>query len=75
MTEKSHVIDRCELCGFVSYSVITSCPVCGNRILTSEILDEETFRNQEKAGFKARVKQILNSPVWQDAWRKQKKAQ
>jgi len=50
---KSHIIDKCETCGFVSYSVIARCPVCGNMILTGEkILKRDWTRG--------RVKEILN---------------
>jgi len=59
MAERKHVIDKCDNCGFISYSVIARCPVCGNSILTSELINEEAFRDQKEAGFKAGVKQIL----------------
>lgn len=63
--KRKFVIDKCEMCGFVSYNFITRCPVCGNMILTAEKLNEEEWRDQKEAGFKTRVKQILDSPVWQ----------
>jgi hypothetical protein len=72
--ENSFVIDKCEACGFVSYSVITRCPSCGNMILTSEVLDEKTWRNQKEAGFKEGVKHLLKSPIWQAERDKTKEA-
>jgi uncharacterized OB-fold protein len=32
----SHIIDKCEICGFVSYCPITACPTCGNKIIVAE---------------------------------------
>lgn len=31
--EENFLIDKCENCGFTSYSVIARCPQCGNQIL------------------------------------------
>jgi len=41
--EGNFLIDKCELCGFVSYSVIARCPQCGNMILTSETTDKDKW--------------------------------
>lgn len=59
------ITDKCEHCGHVAYSVIERCPVCGNTILVSKELDEQTWRSQKAANWKKGVKQIIDSPVWQ----------
>ncbi len=41
--ENSFAIDKCDFCGFVSYNPIASCPQCGNKILTGEIVDKDTW--------------------------------
>ena len=38
--EENFLIDKCNFCGFVSYSCIARCPQCGNMILTSERVSE-----------------------------------
>ena len=53
MVKESHVIDKCEVCGFISYSVITRCPLCGNMILTGEIIDKSSW-------VRGRAKELLN---------------
>ncbi len=47
--ERNYTIDKCENCGFISYSVIARCPVCGNMILTGEkILKKDWMRGAVK---------------------------
>ena len=52
-TDRNCIVDKCECCGFISYSVIGTCPVCGNSILAGKIIDKSDW-------FKGRVKEILN---------------
>jgi uncharacterized OB-fold protein len=52
----SYSVDVCENCGTVTYAKVAACPTCGNRILVSNLLDEETWKAERAAHTESQIK-------------------